>query len=186
MKKIFLVLNQVTNIILALCLATMSVLIFGNVVLRYVFDSGITWSEEVSRFLFIWMTFLGAIVALKDNDHLGVDMLLQKLPINGKRVIFTISNLLVLVVLWLVLDGSWKLTLSSMNSTAPATGMPLAYIYGIGVISSIGMGFVVLMNIYRALFQKDSIDELTRMKESEEVIMEAIHNEKKALTGGGS
>lgn len=186
MKKIFLVFSRLTNIILALCLATMSILIFGNVVLRYVFDSGITWSEEVSRFLFIWMTFLGAIVALKDNDHLGVDMLLQKLPLTGKRVVFIFSNLIVLIVLWLVLDGSWKLTLSSTSSTAPATGMPLSYIYGIGVVSSIGMALVVLLNIYRALFQKESLDELTRMKESEEVIMEAIHNEKKALTGGGS
>lgn len=60
--------------VMALLLAAMVVLVFGNVVLRYVFNSGITISEELSRWLFVWMTFLGAVVALKDNGHLGTDM----------------------------------------------------------------------------------------------------------------
>ena len=46
---------------IALGLAIMVVLVFGNVVLRYAFNSGITVSEEVSRWLFVWVTFLGAI-----------------------------------------------------------------------------------------------------------------------------
>ena len=50
---------------IALCLALMVVMVFGNVVLRYGFNSGITVSEELSRWLFVWMTFLGAIVALR-------------------------------------------------------------------------------------------------------------------------
>ncbi|MEO5883317.1 MAG: TRAP transporter small permease subunit, partial [Caldimonas sp.] len=45
-------------------LATMVVLVFGNVVLRYGFNSGITASEELSRFLFVWLTFMGAVVGL--------------------------------------------------------------------------------------------------------------------------
>ena len=53
----------------------MVVLVFGNVVLRYGFNSGITVSEELSRWLFVWLTFLGAIVALREHGHLGTDML---------------------------------------------------------------------------------------------------------------
>lgn len=51
--------------LIAAGLAVMVVLVFGNVVLRYGFNSGITVSEEVSRWLFIWGTFLGAVVALR-------------------------------------------------------------------------------------------------------------------------
>ena len=72
--------------VIALLLAIMVVLVFGNVVMRYGFDSGITLSEEVSRWLFVWLTFLGGIVALKEHGHLGSDMLVSRLPVAGKKV----------------------------------------------------------------------------------------------------
>ena len=61
--------------VIALCLAVMVVLVFGNVVLRYGFNSGIAVSEELSRWLLVWLTFLGAIVAVREHAHLGVDSL---------------------------------------------------------------------------------------------------------------
>ncbi|KJE26380.1 tripartite ATP-independent periplasmic transporter, DctQ component family protein [Geobacillus kaustophilus] len=169
--------NNILNVLMALTLAVMCILVFGNVVLRYGFNSGITWSEEMSRFLFIWMVFFGAIGALKDHDHLGVDTLLKKLPAGAKRIVFVVSNAIVLYVLYLLLDGSWKITISSLGSRAPATGLPLAFIYGTGLIVSVGMGIIVLFHIYQALFRPEAIEELTRMKESEEEIMEAVHEE---------
>jgi TRAP-type transport system small permease protein len=175
MRKIVPMLDKLLHVLMALCLAFMAILVFGNVVLRYAFHSGITWSEEMSRFLFIWMVFLGAIGALKDNDHLGVDTLLKKLPLSVKRVVFILSNVIVLYILWLLLDGSWKITISNLQSRAPATNLPLAYVYGIGIVVSIGMGVIVLFNIYRAFFQINTLEELTRMKESEDEIMEAVH-----------
>ncbi|MBS1156514.1 MAG: C4-dicarboxylate transporter permease, partial [Proteobacteria bacterium] len=60
-------------------LGLMVVLVFGNVVLRYGFNSGITFSEEVSRFLFVWMVFLGSVLMLRDNGHLGVHTLTSQL-----------------------------------------------------------------------------------------------------------
>ena len=53
---------------IVVCLALMVVLVFGNVVLRYALNMGITVSEELSRFLFVWMTFLGAIIAFREPD----------------------------------------------------------------------------------------------------------------------
>ncbi len=61
--------------LIAAMLATMVALVFGNVFMRYAFNSGFTLSEELSRWLFVWMTFLGAVVALRSNAHLGTDML---------------------------------------------------------------------------------------------------------------
>lgn len=68
MNKISRILENSLNIIMATALAIMVVLVFGNVVLRYFFNSGITWSEEMSRYLFIWLTFLGAIGAFKTKN----------------------------------------------------------------------------------------------------------------------
>ena len=58
---------RILKFTIAVCLAVMVVLVFGNVVLRYVFNSGITMSEELSRWLMVWLTFLGAIVALREH-----------------------------------------------------------------------------------------------------------------------
>lgn len=151
--------SRINNVLMASCLAVMAVLVFGNVILRYAFSSGITWSEEVSRFLSVWMTFLGAIAALKENKHLNVDMFLNKLPKNVKVVVLIIGQLIMLCVLWLLLEGTWKMTLMSVSSLAPATGLPLSYVYGVGVVASIGMGVLVVYNIVRILFQKKSLND---------------------------
>ena len=99
--------------LMVLLLALMVVLVFGNVVLRYAFDSGITVSEELSRWLFVWMTFLGAIVAIKEHGHLGTDMLVARLPKAGKKACLIVGHLLMLYVTWLLSDGS--LTQTKIN-----------------------------------------------------------------------
>lgn len=62
----------------------MVILVFGNMVLRYGFNYEIIFSEEVSRFLFVWMVFLGAVLMLRDNEHLGVHNVTKLLPLAGK------------------------------------------------------------------------------------------------------
>lgn len=89
MQKVGKTFSTILNIAIALSLALMAILVFGNVVLRYAFNSGITWSEEMSRFLFVWMVFLGAIAALKDNMHLGMDIVINFLPKAAKKSCFS-------------------------------------------------------------------------------------------------
>ena len=74
----------VLKVAIVACLALMVVLVFGNVVLRYGFNSGITISEELSRLLFVWLTFMGAVVAFREHGHLGVDMVVSRAPATGK------------------------------------------------------------------------------------------------------
>ncbi|MCY9670376.1 TRAP transporter small permease [Paenibacillus alginolyticus] len=162
--------DRVLNGLIAFSLLSMSILVFGNVVLRYAFNSGITWSEEMSRYFFIWMIFLGAIPALKDNEHLGVDMLIKKLPARGKKIVYVISNLLILYALWLVTDGGWALTQINMDSTAPATGLPLYYVSGIILVMGIGMAIIVLFKLYKVLFTKTNADDLILTTDSEELL----------------
>ena len=78
------------------CLVAMVVMVFGNVVLRYVFNSGITVSDEMSRYCFIWLTYLGAMVAMREGGHLGVDTLIKHLGIRGKKICLFLSEALML------------------------------------------------------------------------------------------
>lgn len=158
------------NCIMAGLLSLMGLFIFTNVILRYFFNSGITWAEEMSRFLFIWLIFLGGIGALKDNNHLGFTSLVQKLPPLAKKLCFIVSNSLIIVCLAVLFQGSVEMTTMSAHTLAPATGMPLSYMYAVGIISSAGMFLVICCNLYRAIFVKGAIDTLVVLKESEEEV----------------
>lgn len=154
--------------VIALCLALMVVLVFGNVVLRYAFNQGITLSEELSRWLFVYMTFLGAIVALREHGHLGVDSLVKRLPPLGKKLCLVTSQLLMLLATWLLLSGSWTQTLINLDVTAPASGLSMGIFYGVGVIFGVSAGLIILHDLYRVVTGKVRDDELVMVKESEE------------------
>jgi TRAP-type transport system small permease protein len=154
--------------LVALFLAIMVVLVFGNVFLRYAFNSGITVSEELSRWLFVWVTFLGALVALREHAHLGVDTLVKRLPAIGKKICLVISLLLMLYVTWLLLQGSWEQTLINLDVKAPATGLSSGLFYGVGLVFGVSSGLILLHQLYRVAAGKVSDDELVMVKESEE------------------
>ena len=94
--------------VMAVALMIMVVLVFGNVVLRYVFNSSITVSEEVSRWLFVWITFMGAVVALREHTHLGTDALVARLPPLGKKICYALAHLTMLYVCSWCSRAAWN------------------------------------------------------------------------------
>ena len=154
--------------VIVLCLAAMVVLVFGNVVLRYAFNSGITVSEELSRWFFVWLVFLGAVIGMKEHGHLGMDSFVSRLPVAGKKACLIASQLLMLYATWLFLQGSWTQTVINKDSAAPASGLPLALVYGIGVVFSVSVIPILLYDLYRVLAGKLKEDELVMITESEE------------------
>jgi TRAP-type C4-dicarboxylate transport system permease small subunit len=154
--------------VIALCLAVMVVLVFGNVVLRYGFNSGITISEELSRWLLVWLTFLGAIVAVREHSHLGVDTLVQRLSPTGKRICFIVSYCLMLFADWLLLAGSWRQTIINIDDRAPATGLSLGIFYFVGVVFGVSAGIMLLYDLFRVVSGRASEADLVAVRESEE------------------
>src|SRR3546814_18358001 len=69
----------------------MVVMVFGNVVLRYGFNSGLTVSEELSRYFFVWLTFVGAVVTFHENAHLGVETLVRRFGPRGRLICMVLS-----------------------------------------------------------------------------------------------
>jgi TRAP-type transport system small permease protein len=156
------------KVLIALFLAIMVVLVFGNVVLRYAFNSGITVSEEISRWLFVWLTFIGAVIAMREHGHLGVDTLVKRLPPMGKKICLVVSQLLMLYATWLFLVGSWEQTKINWDVAAPASGLSTGWFYGVGLVFSVSVGAILLYDLYRVLTGQLSDEELVMVKESEE------------------
>ena len=176
-------LTTVVNKVVAYLLAIMAILVFGNVIMRYFFHSGITWAEEVSRFAFIWLIFLGSIIALKDNMHLGVDTLVSKLSLSSRRLLFIVNEIVLLVILGMLLDGAIELTILNMDQSSPAINLPYAYVYSSGVLMSAAMILLTLHKLYRLItgkFAAHDLEVATEAMEAEEI----VHAAQKAETDG--
>src|SRR5512132_2348706 len=109
MQKISDLFFRLLGFLVVACMVAMVIMVFGNVVLRYAFNSGITVSEELSRYCFIWLTYIGAMVAMREKGHLGVDTLVKHLPLLGKKACLFISEALMLFTNWLFLQGTWRM-----------------------------------------------------------------------------
>ncbi len=139
--------------LMALALAVMVVLVFGNVVLRYVFNSGIAWAEEISRLMFVWLIFLGAILALRRHAHLGVELVQAKLPPWARRGCAIISHLLMLYGLWLFLYGSWTQTLIGLDTYSTVLRFPMAFMASAGLLCAGTMMLIVLANLWKIIIR---------------------------------
>jgi TRAP-type C4-dicarboxylate transport system permease small subunit len=171
---------KVLDALSALFLLVMVVLVFGNVVLRYAFNSGITVSEEVSRWLFVWVTFLGAIVALRRHDHLGTDVLVGRLPPLGKKACFVGGQLMMLWVTWLLGSGAWQQARINWDVQAPVTGASVAIFYASGVVFAASAGVLLLLDLARVLSGRATDQELVMVRESEELAQLHDLNERDA------
>jgi len=160
---------KLLEIVMAACMALMVLLVFGNVVLRYAFNSGIVMSEEISRWLFVWLTFLGAIVALREHGHLGTDMLVGRLGPTGKKICLGLAESLMLYCCWLIHSGSLAQTRINWDVEAPVSGWSMAWLSGIGVLFAVSAGLFHALKLGRLLAGRLKDDELVTIQESEDL-----------------
>lgn len=156
------------RIAIALLLGAMVVLIFGNVVLRYVFNSGITVSEELARWFFVWLVFLGAVIGMRERLHLGVDMVVTAMPRLGRRLCFVVSHGLMLFATVLLTQGSWQQMRINWTVAAPATGLSTGIFYAAGVVFGAATAVIVVHELWRALTGRIRDEELVAVRETEE------------------
>lgn len=156
--------------LLAALLLAMVLMVFGNVVLRYVFNSGITVSEELSRICFVWLVFIGAVVAMREGGHLGMDSLVAVLGRRGKLVCLVVGEAIVLVCCALFFWGTWRQHEVNATNAAPVTGMSMIWVFGVGYVTSLGIGLLSLHKLWRAATGRLRDDELVMVSGSEEAV----------------
>ena len=153
---------------MAIGLLVMFVLVLGNVVLRYGFNSGIASSEDIARFLFIWITFTGAALGVRENAHLGMDSVIKMLPRKGKLVFAVISHVLMLATTGFLLIGSWQqMELNEGTTALGAVPYPLSWMYAAGVYGSLAIGFLVAANLKHILSGRLTDAELVMVRDAE-------------------
>jgi TRAP-type C4-dicarboxylate transport system permease small subunit len=158
---------KLLELLVVVCMVAMVIMVFGNVVLRYAFNSGISVSDEMSRYFFIWLTYIGAMLAMYEGGHLGVDTLIRHLPILGKKICLFLSEALMLFCNVLFFMGTFKMHELQVTNVSPVVGISMIWIYGIGYIVSVVMSIINLNVLFRLVTGRISEEELVQVIETE-------------------
>lgn len=144
-------LNKLLAVVTASAMAVIVLIVFLNVALRYIANTGLTWSEEIAVNLFVWVIFLGAILAGLDGLHIKVDMLTRQLPRKIQKIFLVISSMCVLFALGVLIIGGIDVVKVTNRNISAATGIPFSYISSALVVCAVCLVFITLYDTYKAL-----------------------------------
>jgi len=126
------------------------VLVIVNVITRKLFNYIIIWSEEIATSCFVYSVFIGAAYAYRKHQHVGVDLLVERLPAGARRVVHLITNALLVIINGYITVLSVQFIQSSWIKRMPITKLPSS-----AVSTALVIGFG-LMTIYSlVIFIKD-------------------------------
>jgi TRAP-type transport system small permease protein len=153
---------------MAAALAVMVVMVFANAAGRYLLGQGIALSEELSRLAFVWLIMIGAVVAVRERAHIGMDFVVLRLTPRAQRVCLILSNLLILYALWLFAVGGWKQAQIGLGSVLPVSGVPTAAFALAGLVAAVAMAALYLVQTWRAVTGRLPDSELVQIRENAE------------------
>ena len=135
--------NKIEEYLLVSSLIFTVLLIFYQVIMRYVFKNSSFWSEELARYVFIWQIWLGASIGFKDDKHIKIELLTRRLRGKTKVLFSLLINLLMLFFcVFLVIKGCEYLQLTYMlNKVTPALRYSYVYVYVSLPLSALAVGF---------------------------------------------
>ena len=122
-------------------LVAMSLIVFWQVFVRFVLNWNNNWTELTAILIMSWFIFLGAAVGVRENYHLGFDVLLYVLPKGSKKVLRTISDSVVLAFAVGMVIYGWQLVMLNWIARMPALGIP----DGIRYLPLVGGGILIVL-----------------------------------------
>ncbi len=134
-------------------MAVMATLVFVNVVSRYVFNHSIIWVEELTQYQMIWITYLGAGLALREGRHVAVDTLQDLLPQAARRVLRTLVAAAIAAFMLTVTVLGVQITLFTWNHETPVMNVPAGIPY-LGVPIGAAMCLLHLLTFWRAFVER--------------------------------
>ena len=144
------------EIVIAIFLGVMIFFTFLNVVLRQ-FGLGFAWSEEVTRICFIYLVYLGSIIAARENRHLMIDTLLTKLPPLGQKILYFILQGIIIWMMGVLASGAIQNAWKNRNDFWVATHFPVFMVHFAGFLLGASIIVISLVNLYAVFFKKESV-----------------------------
>lgn len=159
MKKFENGLYKIMEYATGILILVMALLIFVQVVFRYIMNDSLTWSEELGRYIFVWITFIGTPVALKYGAQVAIDLLLLKTKGKFHMAIFTINSVVTALLGLVICYSGTRLFLLGQGQISSAMQIPMHYVYAIIPVSGLVLcffAFTMLLDEWKK-FQKGEI-----------------------------
>ncbi|MDF2183982.1 TRAP transporter small permease [Grimontia hollisae] len=150
------IIMRLAKFLIILMSVIMILVTLTQVFFRYIFESPLTWTEELARYCFIWVTFLGAAIGLRRGFHLGVDILVNMMPKKYQTLNEILTNIVLLIFTLTVAYSSIPVLEIANFQTSPALGLKLSSIYIVIPISMILMAIVCIERIISITTNRDS------------------------------
>lgn len=141
------VLWKMQEIILIICLGVMGLAIFLQVLTRQLFQTPLTWSEELARYLQVWITFLGIGYGLRHKSHIKVEIFINKISKKGQRIIKIFVNVILIFCLLQIIPGTYRFMINQNLIGSSAMGIRMSIVYLVLPISIIDMLFIFVFDI---------------------------------------
>lgn len=148
-NTVYQTLEKVIRYLVLTLLGLMVIIVFANVVSRYYLQFSLAWSEEVARFMLVWLVFLGSFLAYIHDEHLGLDILVKKFPPLLRKITAVGANLLVIFALYAVMEGGYLMMIANFDWLSPAAEIPQGYIY---VVVPLSCGLMILQTILKTYY----------------------------------
>lgn len=149
MNKLGHVVGKIEDWISGSLLVTGLLILFLQVIMRYILDIPTTWHDEIARYLVIWGVLLGSAVALRDNEHIRVEVLYNFLPKSMKKWVNQFANLTILLFFFVMIVYGFQLVetkfVSGENSTSGL--LPLWIVYSILPLSGVIMALRTIVQM---------------------------------------
>lgn len=129
MKLIINMIRKLNDTLVIIVLALLSTFVIVQVFCRYFLSAPLTWSEELARYLQIWMVMLGAATMMRKGGHLAIDIVTASMPPKVKRVTDFIVYIATITFFVIVLYYGVFLTMNAGRQTSPAVNMPMSFVY---------------------------------------------------------
>ena len=141
--------NKFLDALCVVCMALILLLVVLQVVMRYVFNSPLTWSEELAVYIMVWMTFAGSVICMRDKEHVEVTILVDYLPRGLQKLAMLFSRLVSVGFLLIVIYYGFDFVLENRTVVSVANNLNMALVYSIIPLSCLGMLYYVVRSMMK-------------------------------------
>ena len=127
------------------------VVVFAQVIWRFVFNDPFTWSEELARYLQVWIVLLAASVCIHEGSHLAVDYLVHHLSPRYQRILSLVVALLMMIFVIVLVVAGVKMMVTARSQSSPALHIPMSAVYAVFPVAGTLMLLETLNNFLEAL-----------------------------------
>lgn len=146
--------EKVLSLISRIFVGATVAIIFYSVVMRYVFQRPPFWVEELSRFIFIWIIMLGAVLVTREQSHIELVLFVNLFPKKWRFVLSIFSRLLMVVFCWVMVQQGIKIYPIVAEASSPTFGLSMGWLYLSIPVGGLLMGICILENIMKSLLRR--------------------------------